>query len=89
MLHGGLVFFNAANVGEARAGPQPAGEIRQLLGSSDGVYLDPAVVQIACETAYAELRRRALGEVTEPNSLNAPAYEVALGRELCGRHVKL
>src|SRR5579864_9397756 len=83
LLHGSLLFFNASDVGKAWAGPQAAGEICQLLGSCDGVDLDAAGVQIARVAAHAELRRRALGEITEPHTLNAATDEEAFGREFC------
>ncbi len=80
MLHGRFAFFNPPDVGHPGAEVEISGELVQLVGGADGIYVDPAIVQIPNPASQAQIRRVALYEPPEADSLN-PAMDEPLA---CG-----
>jgi hypothetical protein len=79
LLHVGVLFFNAANICQARTLPQASGQFGQLLAAAESVNLHAAVVQVPRVPVNPDFGRYALGKVAEPYALNPAANQVASG----------
>jgi len=81
-LHGGILLFNTAHVGEARTFPKPAGELRQFLFAAHGIDLDAPIVQVAGITGDGELVG---GPLDEPAPIADAFGRAAVAFDAVGR----